>query len=316
MALLATDLVLVDVGASGSPPEIWAPIADHATYVGFDPDSREMPMPGNPLFKRHVVVPKAITSDSAEDTVRFHLTRSPFCSSTLLPQTKLLSSYVYADLFDIVGEANMASTTLNAALNQVSVPRVDWLKLDTQGTDLRILRSLSEQHLAKLLAIDIEPGLQQNYFGEDTFTEVHQALIELGFWLSDLAVRGAVRMQPTTLNALRDVDPRLSRQAVEANVRTSPMWVEARYLRTLEALPGSHASQRDLVVLWLFSLLDKQVGYALDIAAEYERRYGRDRFWPMLRTIPQKALARRARFSSVRALIPARIKQWIKSRLH
>ena len=42
------------------------------------------------------------------------------------------------------------ATTLDQALDSAGLDRLDWLKLDTQGTDLRLVESLSEPVFATL----------------------------------------------------------------------------------------------------------------------------------------------------------------------
>src|SRR5687767_1359182 len=102
----AGEPVLMDVGASGAAPESWLPLAGRSWYIAFDPDRREMAhaaAEGGP-FKRKTTVHKAITADPGATSVRFHLTRSPFCSSTLVPDRALVNNYFRAERFDIVEE--------------------------------------------------------------------------------------------------------------------------------------------------------------------------------------------------------------------
>ena len=70
----------------------------------------------------------------------------------------------------------------------VGLDRVDWIKLDTQGTDLRLIESLSDEVAATLMAVDAEPGIDAFYEGEDTFGDLHRAMIERGYWLADLSL--------------------------------------------------------------------------------------------------------------------------------
>ena len=49
------------------------------------------------------------------------------------------------------------------ALASAGLERADWIKLDTQGTDLRLLEGLDEPLLAGLMAVDAEPGFDQHY---------------------------------------------------------------------------------------------------------------------------------------------------------
>ena len=76
--------ILIDIGASGAPPEIWGEIARYSTYVGFDPDLREISEIPDSRFQRAVIVNEAISSKADDKEVLFYLTKSPYCSSTLI----------------------------------------------------------------------------------------------------------------------------------------------------------------------------------------------------------------------------------------
>lgn len=268
--------VLVDVGASGAAPSVWDAIASHSVYVGFDPDLREMHDVPDGRFRRSVIVNQAVTDVPDRREVEFFLTRSPFCSSSLEPDAASLSNYLFRDLFEVERSEKVPAATLNLILAQLELPRVHWLKLDTQGTDLRIYESLDQGSVTQLLAVDVEPGLIDAYKGEDLFVDTHRRLLSSGFWLSNLAVKGAVRMRPDTLQLVQRDNPIVDARLVEAAVRTSPGWCEARYLRTLDSLAGVEHTPADFAVLWVFSILDGQLGFALDVAAAYEERFGRD----------------------------------------
>jgi FkbM family methyltransferase len=163
--------VLVDVGASGSPPTLWNKISPHSIYVGFDPDLREMSEPSEGTFHKSFVVNKAVIGEDAPDEVTFFLTRFALCSSTLSPDHEALSSYLFADLFDVEREVKVQATTLSKAMDRLSLNEIDWLKLDSQGTDLRLFTSLRRDIRSKVVTLDIEPGLIDAYREEDLFVD-------------------------------------------------------------------------------------------------------------------------------------------------
>ena len=112
---LDNSLVLVDVGASGGTPAIWRSFAKHATYLGFDPDAREIRETARGDFRRAVYVNKAVTGAEAGGTVRFFLTRSPYCSSTLRPNSLVTESFLSAEKFIVEGETTAPATTRTCA---------------------------------------------------------------------------------------------------------------------------------------------------------------------------------------------------------
>jgi hypothetical protein len=268
--------VLTDIGASDVPPQIWAPIAMHSVYVGFDPDPREMQPPPDHLYSKAVIVDEAVTYDASRADAHFYFTKSPACSSTLKPDAASLSEYLFADLFLVEREQDVRATTLDAVLDRLALPGVDWLKTDSQGTDLRLFESLKPDRRARVLALDLEPGLIDAYVGEDLFVDAHKQLVRSGFWLSDLAVQGTVKMRGSTLGRLKSMDMDLVLDRAATSIKITPGWVNARYLRTLSWLAQGAFSKRDYVLLWIFACLDGQIGFASDLAIEYEKRFGED----------------------------------------
>jgi hypothetical protein len=64
-----------------------------------------------------------------------------------------------------------------------------------------------------------------------------------------------LREKPDAVAALRSEQQRIS-----------PGWCEGRYLRTVDWLEGKGSSLRQFVLLWIFSVVDRQFGYAIDVA--------------------------------------------------
>lgn len=74
---------------------------------------------------------------------------------------------------------------------------IELLKLDTQGMDLKLLRSASKANLARVAAIELEvvkSGCTPLYIGQETHHDVDAFLQEQGFklqsWKWDLRCEG------------------------------------------------------------------------------------------------------------------------------
>jgi FkbM family methyltransferase len=271
LADAGVSLTLVDVGASLAPFAPFRPLLDVATYVGFDPDRRELhTLSGG----RRIVVERAVVADPDAGEATFFLTRNPTCSSTLRPLAGEVAAYLHAYRFEVVGEEVVPATTLAKALAGVGLDRVDWIKLDTQGTDLRLLAGLDGGLFSTLMAVDAEPGFDPFYAGEDTFGDLHRHLVDRGFWLADLALVTGVRLRPGTYDALLGARTRLGRRLHEFALKTSPTAGGPRYLRTLASLAG--AGRDDHLRLWACAFASGNHPYALDVIAETRSRFGAD----------------------------------------
>jgi hypothetical protein len=258
--------VLVDVGASGDPAPIWQAIAPFSFYIGFDPDLRELKESNAYNFKRFVLINKAVT-DNFSDQVDFFLTSSPYCSSLLKPNPDNCKHYGFTELFEIEKCIELPAIRLDEVIQNLEIPAIDWLKLDSQGKDLDIFLSVDKPVRDRILAIDVEPGLIPFYEGENTFDQTHRALMQEGFWLANLNVQSFPRIRQSTRKTLRDNAQQQYSQLVDfERLPGSPTAIETRYLRTIEHLKLVNADLRDYVTLWVFALLDGKTGFAFDIA--------------------------------------------------
>ena len=132
----------------------------------------------------------------------------------------------------------------------LGIERYDWIKLDSQGTDLRILQSLPEAQLSKISVIEIEPGLIEAYQGEELFPELHQFLLHSGFWLSDLNLQQYARVSP---DSFRQLQARSGIAKIDVYLKRSPTAAEGRYLRKISYLE-QHGDERQIVLAVVFGI--------------------------------------------------------------
>lgn len=186
--------VLVDVGASGGGPEMWTDLAPYSIYLGFDADTRETEFSesASSSYRRRIVFHRAVVGDEAR-SVRINLTKSPYCSSTLAPACSQLGGYAFRHLFKVEKLVEVPAIRLDAALTQVGLDGIDFLKIDSQGTDLRIFKSLPAAQADRVLAVEMEPGLISVYEGEDKVWHALAHMEQKGFWLAQFDVRHTPR---------------------------------------------------------------------------------------------------------------------------
>jgi len=308
--------VVVDIGASGPPRTTWDLVARHSVFVGFDPDLREISELAGTGFHRAVMINEAATAEKGKDRITFFLTRSPYCSSTLEPDLASHAEYSLVDLFEVERQVEVKATTIDAVLARLDLDGVHWFKVDSQGTDVRLFNSLSQQVRDRVLCVEVEPGLIAGYKGEDVFIDAHRELVAQGFWLSDANLCGLPRIRQSSMQRLRQSRPEIDAAVVGTRCRATPAWVEATYLRSIDHLSRQDAPATDYVLLWAFALVGKQWGFALDVAWAYEDRFGRDETATAMasplvewfeRPLPRPGAIRR-----IKALVPVPVKQWVK----
>ena len=215
-------LTLVDIGASLEPFRAFRPLLGRATYVGFDPDLREMHTEASESGRRVIVEqgggrrgrPRPPPPSSSPATPPRRARCAPLPTRWRRTSTPTATRWW--------ARPRCRRPRLDEALAAAGIDRLDWLKLDTQGTDLRLLESLSEPLFATLMAVDAEPGFDQHYETEDTFGELHRAMVERGFWLADLDLTRAVRLRRDTFDDALGARSKLGRMRYEFTLKTSP----------------------------------------------------------------------------------------------
>lgn len=254
--------VLIDIGASNEINQKWKPIAPYSVCIAFDADDREFNVTEetNKQYKKLISFNRIVTSESTEKAT-FYLTASPYCSSLLMPQTEKLAPWIFSDLFKVERTTTLAAITLENALKKVNINYIDWFKTDTQGTDLRLYSTLPETVSSHVLAAEFEPGIMDAYSGEDKLFQVMHEMHKKEFWLSSMDVKGVQRLKSNYVQELGS-------STVKRVIRKSPGWAEVTYLR----LPENN-NQRQLLLLFVFALLEKQYGFALEVTDQAIQKF-------------------------------------------
>ena len=52
-------------------------------------------------------------------------------------------------------------------MKELEIKSFDWFKTDSQGTDLRLFKSIGETLIPKIIVAEFEPGFINSYLGED-----------------------------------------------------------------------------------------------------------------------------------------------------
>lgn len=111
-------------------------------FVGFDPDQRDLnPDLGN-AYAAHHIIPKIVAGPESRGSEKFYLTEFPHCSSMLEPDAEALESYLFAGLFKVERTVEVETTMLADVMDALNIAAIDWLKIDTQGRDLSVIRGL------------------------------------------------------------------------------------------------------------------------------------------------------------------------------
>jgi hypothetical protein len=264
--------VLLDIGASGDLQSQWRIVAPFSICIAFDADDREFQLThsNNRGWKKLYSFNRLVAPTPAEN-INFYLTKSPYCSSTLKPDHLALRQWAFAHLFDVEKVIQLPAIDLGSVLNELGLTRVDWFKCDSQGTDLRIFRSLPNQIMNRVLAADFEPGIISAYIGEDKLFNVLGYMADRPFWVSDMVMHGSQRVSEEILQELSY----LHRRSPGWFMKSSPGWCEITYLNNCE---GPNFSLRDYFLAWVFASIQHQHGFALQVASRGQSQFNHPAF--------------------------------------
>jgi hypothetical protein len=267
--------VLLDIGASGSLPAHWKILASHSICIAFDADDRDFIIEESQKsnWKKLYTLNRLVTPESSENA-DFYLTRSPHCSSSLLPNKAALEPWAFQGLFDIEKTIKLQAIDLKTALKQIGLGHIDWYKTDSQGTDLRIFRSLPSKVMGNVLVADFEPGIIDAYAGEDKLHHLMAFMDQKPFWISDMEIKGSQRINSKAMQNLISV----LQKKIGYFLKASPGWCEISYINKFES---SNLSIREFLLGWVFATVKGQHGFALHLATLGESKF-KDEFFSEL----------------------------------
>jgi FkbM family methyltransferase len=173
---------IIDVGARGGIDPRWKPYYGMLEVLAFEPDPREFALLN---ARRHPYsiwfLPAALGARDGQQATLF-IWRQPGSSSLLQPNMELCGMYPYGNAMEVVGEYPVTLKRMDTVCRDF---QPDVLKVDTQGTELDVLRGAG-QLLEYALAVDVEVGFVQQYLGQPLFSDVDLFMRQKGFILRGL----------------------------------------------------------------------------------------------------------------------------------
>lgn len=173
------EIVIVDIGCRWGFAEKFT--RDGYRVYGFDPDTEEC----NSLSRRYQsnsvsIVPVALAE--CDGTRTLHVTQEPACSSLLRPDPKLTEVYPALRCARQVSSIEIETTSLDAWARKSGVPCIDFIKIDTQGSELEILKGATIT-LQGVRCLEVEVEFNPIYLDQPLFSDVDQFLRKAGFVL-------------------------------------------------------------------------------------------------------------------------------------
>lgn len=187
-------LTLLDIGARRGVWERFLPVAGHTDVVALEADVNECqrlqveatlhPQPWRSVRYLPVAV------GAGEENRPFYVLRSENLSSLLRPNIELLQTYEdpHLDRWEIRVVREVTTVPLDRLNERFDLPTdgTDFLKVDTQGSELEILESGRGLVLDALVGVETEVEFMPVYEGQPLFADVDSFLRRQGFELYHL----------------------------------------------------------------------------------------------------------------------------------
>lgn len=262
--------VLVDIGASGELNPLWKSIAGFCIGVAFDADDRDFTYEekANTIYKKLYTINRIVVDKTDTGELPFHLTKKPHCSSLLPPDPIGLEPYDFASYFELDKVVPLKVVALSDTLEQLGITQVDWFKTDSQGTDLRLYKSLPDEIRTRCLIAEFEPGHVDAYQGEDKLVDLMDYMRRQPYYLGQIIIKGPLFIKESVFNKLfpSNFSKKIARHSVSIEVG----WAELIYINKMNT---DQFGIREFLIGWLFTTILSKNGHAHAIALEGSKRY-------------------------------------------
>lgn len=188
LSIFSSPLKLLDVGASYFIPDTWkiASLVPSTSIILVDPNGNNLTYAQN-LKCQTFCIESAVAEQSGWRTL--YLANTDSGSSLYPPLAHIKLGNVDNDpYFYPLTLKKIQVSTLQHELNCLGLQQVDAIKLDTQGSELEIIKGLDHDRLKEVQLIEIEVSLENPpiYQGASTLKEVLAYLEPLGFSLINI----------------------------------------------------------------------------------------------------------------------------------
>jgi FkbM family methyltransferase len=252
-------LVLVDVGARGGLKRNWAATRRHLRVIGFEPDSPEfsrLTAEGGNGPRSDVFLNVALHDRRAP--LKLNVARDRGLSSIFEPDRSFIDAFPQADRFDTMDVQELQAETLDNVLESHAITDVDFIKADTQGSELLVLHGAARALASTVVGVEVEVEFTPIYREQPLFADVDAFMRDLGYQLFDLRPIYWKRSAGRTLGGPHG----------------QIIWADALYMKGLPALRATvsqsaadtQKSKRLKAVS--IALLYGYYDYALDIARD------------------------------------------------
>ncbi|WP_415409426.1 FkbM family methyltransferase [Synechococcus sp. A10-1-5-9] len=180
--------IALDVGARWGAEEVFSSFsAKELEMHGFEPDPAECSRLNHEIKNRegaesisHFFHPVALAG--SKGLRNFYHTKNPACSSLYAPRMHLNERYPILDVIELERVSCIEVDTLSSWASRTGIDYIDYIKLDTQGSELEILQGAGSL-VETFVCAEIEVEFNPIYENQALFSDVDAFMREKGMVL-------------------------------------------------------------------------------------------------------------------------------------
>lgn len=196
-------IVAIDVGARWGASDAWTMLGNLAEIYGFDPDIEECERLNSLSPPNIRYIPIGLGETKTQNAVLFSA-REPGCSSLYKPIADVSRLLPESECISETGTSLISLDTLDNWAEDQQIPPISALKLDTQGSELGVLKG-AQKSLKDVQLLEIEVEFNPLYEEQPLFGDVDRYLRSQGFVLWKL--KQLVHYSNRSLNGLDMIMP-------------------------------------------------------------------------------------------------------------
>jgi len=179
-------VVLVDVGFRGGIQGKWLAVKKYLQVIGFEPDKTEFDsLIENLPTNTNTIYNVALYKEQRDDLDLF-ITRDGNLCSIFEPDRNILDDFPETERFDLLKKVQVKADTLDNVLKNSNIGCVDFIKVDTQGSELFVLEGAKSILERSVFGVEVEVEFLPMYKNQPLFDDVNKFMRERGFYLFDL----------------------------------------------------------------------------------------------------------------------------------
>jgi len=177
--LVRMPLIHMDIGARGGEEKLVEKYQRWFASILVEP----VPEPAKAARSDSpIIIDKLMGANECRSAL--NVTREPALSSVLQPSREAVSYFSpNPDQYDVIDSIELPMTSISATLKEKGIDHLEYLKVDTQGTELNVLKGLEEY---APLIIKTEISFMPLYQDSCLFWEISRFLTRRGYIMFDL----------------------------------------------------------------------------------------------------------------------------------